>query len=552
MGRAAFGIGWLLWRQNRVGLIGLAAGLALLLGALRLYAGTHPSGGIKLLSVVILGYSLLFLAGLGCLNLFSNEQSFKPYLFTLPIKSRSLVLWHMAYPILAAIVVWLVGAWIMFVPSAGAYILWWPSALIAAFISIWQAALWYPAVWYLRPVFIVLGFAAPAFLLGQAWIRDMPIETISLCLLPAVPIAALIAVGGVERSRRGRSGRYMPNLGETGLAGVAIDHAIGLAQKRPRRPFRSGQVAQLWLEWRTNGIVLPVMTAVTYLVAIPIATLVEGELGAGFTVGDLGIGHIQTYSALRWGFIFIPGTAMLLSSVGAGLYHGTVRRDGMLEPFYATRAMTSWNLVVAKIGSATQSSLATWAVTLFLVGLWLLLPASVGVRHGTLAAMLLYAGPPRAALYALAALLVLMLWCWRAQVCAFYIALSGRRWLSWAASGIFLLQAVVIGYLHLHPSLAREVARLLPNPAVALAIVKPVLGGLVFAWLRRRNLASVSALARVAAGWLLAAAALGGFLVWLLPPALAPARSIIAGVVLLLPIVRPALAPLALDWNRHR
>lgn len=542
MGRAAIGIGWLLWRQNRVGLIGICAFLAVGLAALRLAAGAlGPAASI--VGAVALGYALLFLAGLGCLNLFSEEQSFRPYLFTLPVRTRSLVLWHMIYPIGAAVVLWLGGAWVLFVPSVGVSILWWPTAIIAALISIWQASLWYPAAWYLRPVFIVLGLTGPALLLGQAWIRDMPIESLSPSLLAAVPVAAFVAVRGVNRARHGQNSKRLPNLAETAIAG---------AERPKKRPFRSAQAAQLWLEWRTNGIVLPVMTGVLYLIYIPIGTLVVGGLVSGFAVSDLGIGHIQTYSAFRWVPILIPTTALLLVTAGASVLQGTVQRDRSLMPFFAGRPMTSWDLAMAKVRCATVSALATWALTLLVVGLWLLTSATDGHRHGTLGSLLLLHGPPRAALCALAGLVVIMIWSWRAGVCALFLGLSGRIWLGWVAAGLFFVQVGAVLYLRAHPALAREVARLLPDPALALAILKLMLAAFVFWLLRRKNLASGRALAKVAGGWIVAAVALCAVLIWLLPPALAPARGVVAAVVLLIPLVRPSLAPLALAWNRHR
>jgi len=355
--RPAIGIGWLLWRQNRVGLIGLTIYLVGALTALRLLGGALNRPGQDIAAGVLLGYALLFLAGLGSLNLFSDEQSFKPYLFTLPVRTRSLVFWHMAYPMAASIAIWLVGAWFFFVPTAGYGILFWPAALIAVLTAIWQASLWYPSAWYLRPVFVVLGVAGPALLLGQAWIRDMPIERISFWMLAVVPFAAVIAVRGVELARRGQTSRRTPKLDEMGLAGVMIERGLSGSAKTPARPFRTARAAQFWLEWRTNGMILPIMVAAIYLITIPIVTLIVGAIATGFSISDLGIGHIRTYAAFRWGFVFIPSTAFLLVSAGASIYQGTLRREGDLEPFFATRAMTSWDLVVSKIGAATQSSL---------------------------------------------------------------------------------------------------------------------------------------------------------------------------------------------------
>jgi hypothetical protein len=52
---------------------------------------------------------------------------------------------------------------------------------------------------------------------------------------------------------------------------------------------------------------------------------------------------------------------------------------------------------------------------------------------------------------------------------------------------------------------------------------------------------------------LAAAAALLGLCFWLVPAAVCPPLTAAAvAMLLLLPLVRLGLAPLALDWNRHR
>jgi ferric-dicitrate binding protein FerR (iron transport regulator) len=54
------------------------------------------------------------------------------------------------------------------------------------------------------------------------------------------------------------------------------------------------------------------------------------------------------------------------------------------------------------------------------------------------------------------------------------------------------------------------------------------------------------------AAWIVFAAGLFGVLCWLLPGGQTFVWAIVLGIVLLLPLTRLALAPLALDWNRHR
>ena len=60
------------------------------------------------------------------------------------------------------------------------------------------------------------------------------------------------------------------------------------------------------------------------------------------------------------------------------------------------------------------------------------------------------------------------------------------------------------------------------------------------------------ALAGWLTAWLFAALALFAGLAWLLPPGLVDAAGCAFAAVLTVPLARLALAPLALEWNRHR
>ncbi len=71
----------------------------------------------------------------------------------------------------------------------------------------------------------------------------------------------------------------------------------------------------------------------------------------------------------------------------------------------------------------------------------------------------------------------------------------------------------------------------------------------VFRILERRGLIPLGVLCGALAVWLLSAAGLFGVLYWLFRP---PVSTLAFGIVLALPLTRLALAPLALDWNRHR
>jgi hypothetical protein len=85
-----------------------------------------------------------------------------------------------------------------------------------------------------------------------------------------------------------------------------------------------------------------------------------------------------------------------------------------------------------------------------------------------------------------------------------------------------------------------------------LVALKFGLAGCLVAAIRRRDLIDRPTLARLLAIWLLAAAILVAVFVWLLATEEVPIHTVALGVVIVLPLVRPLAAPLALAWNRHR
>jgi hypothetical protein len=88
--------------------------------------------------------------------------------------------------------------------------------------------------------------------------------------------------------------------------------------------------------------------------------------------------------------------------------------------------------------------------------------------------------------------------------------------------------------------------------AGAAVALKLLLGGWAMRAVYRRRLVTPRALAWGLAAWPVAAITLFAALAWLVPPGLASPPALALAAVLLVPLARPALAPLALAWDRHR
>ena len=107
-------------------------------------------------------------------------------------------------------------------------------------------------------------------------------------------------------------------------------------------------------------------------------------------------------------------------------------------------------------------------------------------------------------------------------------------------------------WLYINPEYQEQLWAVAPWLVVGAAIVKLLLAACVLPALRRRRLLEARALRRLLGLWLIVAVVLAGLLCWLIPANVAPRHLVAAGVVIALPMVRIALAPLALNWNRHR
>src|SRR5262249_18475604 len=132
-------------------------------------------------------------------------------------------------------------------------------------------------------------------------------------------------------------------------------------------------------------------------------------------------------------------------------------------------------------------------------------------------------------------------------------ALTGRTWVVNGvvaaylaiAAGLGLLARQVYQYPHtLEPSVAA-----LSWSCWSLVGVKLVVAGCVLWAVLRRGLLTGRAVAVILGAWCAGVACLAALADWFLP---AEVRPLGVAAVLLVPLVRPLAAPLAVAWNRHR
>jgi hypothetical protein len=152
--------------------------------------------------------------------------------------------------------------------------------------------------------------------------------------------------------------------------------------------------------------------------------------------------------------------------------------------------------------------------------------------------------------------LLLLLLTWKRLVENQTIGLTGREWLikGTIVGGVclYLVLGVFASYLYVFPDFRQSVLTALPW-LLGLAVgLKAVLAVWVLRSLYAWELVDLRRLIAFAALWLTCASCLFGSLVWLVPAEWATWPYLAGGVAMVVPLVRPAAAPLALAWNRHR
>lgn len=472
-------------------------------------------------------------------------SDFPARMFTLPVRTALLVGCPLLMGVLALALTWVTLTGFVLWPCAIAVPLAWPVALLAALLATLQALSWWPFAWpMLRiPVAVLLLTA----LVGAPFLAPMDatgevVLTASFAGLTSVAYA--VAVAGVARARRGEA-----------LGAPWSDQLVaGLLPRFGQRaaPFASPARAQLWFEWRRHGVVLPAFMTWP-LLFLSAMSLFDQEAKSTLVL------------MIGASLFLVP---LMAAIVGAGLGKSDFwAKDLRLAPFLATRPITSGALVLAKLEVAAVSTLAAWALVLTATALWLALLGDLP-ELGRRASLLLQTYPAsRLGAVVLLGAVGLFVFTWKLMVESLCIILTGRAWiansgyvLGLALWGFVLPVGFVISnrpeYLNLlWPWLRLWLPvfwTLAPWLAGALVLFKLLLAGWAFHAVRRRRLLAPRALASLVGLWLLVAVGLFGLLYYVVPAELAPPRYLALGVVLLLPLARLLVAPLALAWNRHR
>ncbi len=454
-------------------------------------------------------------------------------MFALPIRSAALAGWPMLYGATAMVIVWIGARRFGFWPEGVSVPVYWPGLLLAV-VMVWTQALAWTS-YGLRTVRVILILVWLTLLVigtTLAFHYDVREAVMLAILAPLLLLAYGAAWWGVARARRGD----VPDWRRP------FARSRDLVRRRRRADFASPAQAQTWLEWQRHGRSLP--TLVTYLLPFELALLFAARGAPALVLGILTVVCLTP-----------PFMAMFVAAAVRTMH--PAERDGYgLNPFLATKPMTSAELVGAKLAMALRSTLATWVVTLVAV------PTALRLS-GTHAEVIAYArrldaafGTPRAVTIALLVFVLLVATTWKQLVQSLYLGLSGRAWL--VKGSVFLALVLVTVGLPLVVWVSERITVLI-DVVSALPAIFAVLAGLKLgaaAWTTVRlydgALVRDRTLVIGAAGWLVVVLTLHGLFVWIVDTPYLPRYVLLLCAILVTPLVRVSAAPLALAWNRHR
>jgi hypothetical protein len=540
MRSVALALGWELWRRHRLWFVLTAAYLAVAAAAMRALAlgeltapaavvAVAPLGGVAMLLLAFFTYSM-------DMDLLAPGSGFPGRLFARPVSTAALAGWPMLYGAAASALLWLAPALLILRPCGLEVPLAWPALLAAAFTAWMQVLLWWPVGWplarILATVLLMIGFTA----VPRVWADcELPERAAAPVLVAALAAAYAAGLAGVARARRG-DGQEWPSPWRWALG-------LWAGARRPRAPFASAGAALVWWEWRRHGRVLALLSAFLLPWFVPLLLLPESPVLTPWN---------------KWGgFLLLP--LMIGLTAGAGMGHmgsaGPERKYG-LPAFLATRPVGGAAFVAAKLKASALCTLAIW-VPPYLILLAVLFRPGNGAEVEQMWGQLLRLYPPwKAGCVVALVLLGLPALTWKGMAENLAFGLSGRPGVIRAT--VLATIALAAGgsvaglWVARHPETHETLLRLAWWAAPAAVVLKLLLAGLALRALFRRRLVTARALGAWLTAWLLCAVALFGLLAWLVPPGLASLTGLALAAVLLVPLARPALAPLALEWDRHR
>jgi hypothetical protein len=548
MNAPAVGIGYSLWLRLRWVMAGMFAYMAVLAVIVQLYPMPEFAAAAIALTAVVA--HLLTVFTLGPVDLGVRGSGFPKNMMVLPVRTRSLVWWPMIYGAATMALLWILVTTLILLPAGVSPPIVWP-AVVAAVATAWlQAVGWSPFPSPFVRVPILALALTPLSLLVTCAYMYLECHYVSIAIVAAslawIFVAYIFAIHGLARARTGSEGEWLRTF---------VTRIVAHRQKQRsqanfmRPPFRSAFTAQLWHEFRRNAITLPIMMSFVSLpmLAIVLPATIDSDPSRNLLFSSV------TVTPAMLGLGMLVGLYILLSGLyGAGMGKIDVWGKEQIPGFFAIRPMSTPQLVIAKMIGAGVGALVAWILLLVLLTIWAIVEASQlnpnqSIVHGALA----QASTRNVAAFVLVTL-GLFAMAWRDLVVGMWVSLAGRKWLPIAfgilSMVLFAMACFAGNWLYRHGEYLPKLLTYLPWLLGMLLLLKLAVATWTIRELQRLGLTSPAVIRNSLLVW----TAVGVCLLALAACFVHVTPTVAIGILLAVPLVRIAGAPLALRWNRHR
>jgi hypothetical protein len=314
------------------------------------------------------------------------------------------------------------------------------------------------------------------------------------------------------------------------------------------RQFPSASAAQLWHECRRNVVLLPGMMLFIGLplLALNCHAVLNPSSDRTMLFGSISVTP-AAMSLLMW--VFVP--MMLATSLGQGLGKFDVWGKDTMPAFFAIRPLTTTRYVVLKLVAAAISAIVCWAIISVFLAVWALIETSqLNTQESIVRSAFANLTPQRAAI-AVAAGLGIVAVTWRVIATGMWPTLAGRKSVSTgvalASWGLLVVAAIAGSWVYRHPEIQPRLVTALPWVLSAWLLMKLGTAAATGFWLRKLGLVDTRTVAKCVVAWCAFVAGLFCGLSQVVPPSW-----LMAGIIMFVPLARIAVAPLALNLNRHR
>jgi len=541
---------WEIWRKGRrfawfaLGSLALCSLLNLIVLD-KLHASVEELGIFSNLFGFLMVWSFLFLMGIFNYTESNSTRDWNgfPYrLFVLPVRTWQFV----ALPMLLGVasVELFYFAWVKLVwthhPIAMPE---WFAVVLGAYMIFYQTTLWSMAGFRLmRVVVLAVGgvssiLVASLPFLGRGDVSPWFSERRLIALVSGMALlAVIIALTAVSKQRCG--GGHRKNWIITLLS------AIGDALPRRTADFSSASAAQFWFEWRRAGFLLPVFTGLFFLSAGPASWFLRAD--ANFTL-----------KMLCW-TLALPLALSL--AIGRGFIKPEFWSLNLSMPsFLAVKPIPAGEFIIAKMKVAAVSVILSWLLVVAFIAAWL--SGWANTKELQFQLFMFRQLYPHAWLAILAlSLCGLLALSWRFMVNGFWVGLSGKRsrYIMSNAVGVLvpviLLLACAIWHdavdveIKYHPEKVKSIMPKLFGWFLALALIAKVWLA-VFSWKNVNDRRARQYLLL----WVGTTICFVGLavLAWLPMDPYRFGHLFVLAALLLVPLGRLGLAPMALAGNRH-